>query len=37
VCQALNDLPPVKKLLAREQVQSRFVRALLGPVEDPGT
>lgn len=29
VCRALNDLPPVQKLLAREQVQSRFVRALL--------
>ena len=37
VCQALNDLPPVQKLLAREQVQSRFVRALLGPIEDPGS
>lgn len=36
VCQALNDLPPVQKLLAREQVQSRFVRAMLGPIDDPG-
>ncbi|MBU8871438.1 MAG: 4Fe-4S binding protein [Gemmatimonadales bacterium] len=37
VCQALNDLPLSQKILASEQVQSRFVRALLGPVRDPGT
>lgn len=37
VCRALNDLPGAQKILASEQVSSRFLKAVLGTVPDPGT
>ena len=37
VCRALNDLPGAQKILASEQVSSRFIQAVLGGVADPGT
>lgn len=37
VCRTLNDLPGAQKVLASEQVSSRFLRAVLGNVSDPGT
>jgi len=37
VCRTLNDLPGAQKILASEQVSSRFIKAVLGGVADPGT
>ena len=37
VCRTLNDLPGAQKILASEQVSSRFLKAVLGGVADPGT
>lgn len=37
VCRALNNLPGAQKALASEQVTSRFLRAALGGVSDPGS
>ena len=37
VCRALNDLPGAQKILASEQVSSRFLRAAMGTVADPGS
>jgi ferredoxin len=37
VCRALNDLPGTQKILASEQVSSRFLRSVLGQVGDTGS
>jgi Pyruvate/2-oxoacid:ferredoxin oxidoreductase delta subunit len=37
VCRTLNDLPGAQKVLASEQVSSRFLKAVLSGVRDPGT
>ena len=37
VCRVLNDLPGAQKILASEQVSSRFLKSVLGGVKDPGT